>query len=171
MAARGRTAAALLAILLWAAPAALPAQDQGGQAATTSPATGAQAGATAPGSAQPATGQQGAAAAPAAGTNPPADYTKEEFPGWARDLWRGEIIFFGSLPFSMFFTLEGYDVYRYAAGGFVQSQAPWPFRSATDIVYAPEEQAWLVASSLTLSLFVAVADFMIGRFTHPDEKR
>jgi hypothetical protein len=95
--------------------------------------------------------------------HPPAPYTSEEFPAWSRDLRRGEIIFFGSLPFSFFFTFEAYDVGRYVASGFDPLASPWPLRAGADIWagYSAAEKGWLVASALTLSLAVAVVDYLI----------
>jgi len=98
----------------------------------------------------------------------PEPYAPEEFPAWAHDLRRGEIIFFGSLPFSFFFTFEAYDTGRFLAsgfnpGGFDMLLAPWPFRPGAEIWagYSPSEKGWLVASALTVSLLVAVADYLI----------
>jgi hypothetical protein len=98
----------------------------------------------------------------------PEPYAPEEFPAWAHDLRRAEIIFFGSLPFSFFFTFEAYDVGRFVATGFSGDGfdlllAPWPFRSGAEIWtgYSAAEKGWLVASALTLSLVVTVADYLI----------
>jgi hypothetical protein len=93
----------------------------------------------------------------------PVPYAPEEFPAWVNDLRRAEIVFFGSLPFSLFFTFEAYDIGRFAASGFEYSQAPWPFRAGSEIGagYSSAEKGWLIASALTVSLGVAVADFLI----------
>jgi hypothetical protein len=104
-----------------------------------------------------------AAAAAADEGHVPAPYAPEEFPGWARELRRAEIVFFGSLPFSFFFTFEAYDTGKFVASGFDPLEAPWPFRAGSEIgaTYSPAEKGWLVASALTVSLGVAVADFLI----------
>lgn len=111
-----------------------------------------------------------AAAACAEEEHVPAPYAPEEFPAWARDLRRAEIVFFGSLPFSFFFTFEAYDTGKYLilglANGFDDPEAPpppWPFRAGSEIAatYSPAEKGWLIASALTVSLAVAVVDYLI----------
>jgi hypothetical protein len=93
----------------------------------------------------------------------PAPYVPEEFPAWANDFRRAEIVFFGSLPFSLFFTFEAYDLGHFITSGFDPLEAPWPFRAGSEIGagYTPAEKGWLIASALTVSLGVAVADFLI----------
>jgi hypothetical protein len=100
----------------------------------------------------------------------PVPYAPEEFPAWARDLRRAEIVFFGSLPFSFFFTFEAYDTGKYLVMGLVQGfdhpdapPAPWPFRAGSEIgaTYDAAEKGWLIASALTVSLAVAVVDYLI----------
>ena len=93
----------------------------------------------------------------------PAPYAPDEFPAWANDLRRAEIVFFGSLPFTLFFTFEAYDIGHYIASGFDPLETPWPFRAGSEIGagYTPAEKGWLIASALAVSLGVAVADFLI----------
>ena len=93
----------------------------------------------------------------------PEPYAPEEFPAWALDLRRAEIVFFGSLPFTLFFTFEAYDLGQFIASGFDPLEAPWPLRAGSEIGagYTPAEKGWLIASALTVSLGVAVADFLI----------
>lgn len=116
-----------------------------------------------------------AAALPAEEQHVPTPYAPEEFPAWIQDLRRAEIVFFGSLPFTLFYTFEAYDIGRYLASGFDADGfdallAPWPFRSAAQIgaAYTPAEKGWLIASALVASLGVAVTDFLI---VHRPEKR
>jgi len=96
-------------------------------------------------------------------TRVPAPYKDEEFPAWLRDLRRAEVILVGSFPFTLFFTFETYDTYRYVANGLVPLYAPWPFRPGSAQVYSPDEKKWVAISAVTLSLAVAAADFIIGR--------
>ncbi len=152
------------------APSSQPGtgQQATGQPATSQPAT------SPPAASQP--GGQPAASQPATApeANAPAPYEKGEFPDWAQDLWRAEVIFVGSLPFSIFFTLETYDFIKYAGNGFQSTPttpAPWPFTSATDIKYSTDEQLWLIFSAATVSLLVSGADFLIRRFFDTNAKR
>jgi hypothetical protein len=93
----------------------------------------------------------------------PVPYAPDEFPAWTQDLRRAEIIFFGSLPFSLFFTFEAYDVGKFVVSGFDALVSPWPLRAGAEIWagYSTAEKGWLIASAFTLSLGVSVADFLI----------
>jgi hypothetical protein len=104
----------------------------------------------------------------------PAEYTPEEFAPWMVKLRRGEIILFGSLPFSLFAVTLGYDTIRYIvhvndsdAGRY----APWPFRSANPVPYTSAENIGVGIGVLVGSLAISVADFVIGeireRRAHP----
>jgi hypothetical protein len=114
-----------------------------------------------------------AAAVPGAGEHVPEPYRPEEFPVWALDLRRAEVVFFGSLPFSLFFTFEAYDLGRFVASGLDPLFAPWPLRAGAEIGagYTPAEKGWLIASAITVSLGVSVADFLLGRRQRAREDR
>jgi hypothetical protein len=105
---------------------------------------------------------QAPAPAPAP-TRTPAPYTQDEFPRWLRDLRRAEVIFIGSIPFTMFFTFEGYDTYRYVANGLDPFYAPWPFRPGSAQLYTTQEKTGILVSALSLSLVIAAADYVVGR--------
>ena len=90
-------------------------------------------------------------------------YQPDEFAAWLRDMWRAEAVFVGAFPFALFFTLEGYDIYRYATNGLKPSYAPWPFGSGTAVTYSTTETAWLAVSAVSLSLVVVGIDFILGR--------
>jgi hypothetical protein len=113
------------------------------------------------------------AEAPGADEHVPEPYRPEEFPDWALDLRRAEIVFFGSLPFSLFFTFEAYDLGRFVAGGFDPLLAPWPMRAGSEIGagYTPAEKGWLIVAAVTVSLGVSVADFLIVRRPRAREDR
>lgn len=114
----------------------------------------------------------GESAAPAA-DRVPEPYRPEEFPAWALDLRRAEVVFFGSLPFSLFFTFEAYDLGRFAASGFDPLSAPWPFRAGSEIGagYTPAEKGWLIAAAVTVSVGVSVVDLLLGRRSRGREDR
>ncbi len=114
-----------------------------------------------------------AAGAPAEEEHVPVPYAPEEFPEWTRDLRRAEIVFFGSLPFSLFFTFEAYDLGRYLTSGLDPLLAPWPFRAGSEIGagYTAAEKGWLIASALTVSLGISVADFLIVHWPVKREDR
>ena len=113
------------------------------------------------------------AEAPGTDEHVPEPYRPEEFPAWALDLRRAEVIFFGSLPFSLFLTFEAYDLGRFAASGFDPLLAPWPMRAGSEIAagYSPGEKGWLIVAALTVSLGVSVADFLLERRPRAREDR
>lgn len=94
----------------------------------------------------------------------PQPYSPDEFQGWMKDLWRAEVILVGSFPITLFLTLESYDMYRYFNTGFNVTYAPWPFNTGSTLNLTAQEQTWILVSALSLSLTVAVIDFMIGRW-------
>jgi hypothetical protein len=79
------------------------------------------------------------------------------------DLRRGEIILVGSFPFSLFVSLEVFDIYRFAANGGAQEYAPWPFRSPVSPPYTDSEKGWILVSALSLSAALAIADYVVGK--------
>jgi hypothetical protein len=100
----------------------------------------------------------------------PQPYSPDEFQSWMKDLWRAEVIFVGSIPFTLFFALESYDLYRYFSTGMNATYAPWPFNTGNSINLTPQEEGFIIVSAIGLSLTVAVIDFMIGRWNATSQK-
>jgi hypothetical protein len=106
----------------------------------------------------------GVAAAPAAAQDhTPQPYSPDEFQSWMKEAWRAEAVFIGSFPFTLFFTLEGYDMMRYVTNRFTPSYAPWPFGSGAAVSYSAEETLWLALSAVSLSMVISGVDFLLGR--------
>lgn len=123
----------------------------------------------------------------------PEPYKASEFPAWARDLRRFEIISIGVLPFGVFYSAVAFDLCRYLGGksiGFAFSAlgtsnpfvvtnvaafdiayAPWPVKSATSYVTSSDEKALILISAVTLSLLVGLADFIILKVQERAELR
>jgi hypothetical protein len=95
--------------------------------------------------------------------NAAQDYTRDEFPKVLQDLRRGEIILAGSFPFTLFITLEAFDIYRYASNGGAQEYAPWPFRSTSSAPYEGYERTIILVSAVSLSALIALADYVVGK--------
>ena len=94
------------------------------------------------------------------------EYTEEEFSPFLHDLRRAEIVMLGSFPLSLFLTLEFYDIYRYISfrGDAEQYRyAPWPFRPPDAAGYSSSENLGILLGALSVSLLVAVADYIVGR--------
>jgi len=100
----------------------------------------------------------------------PQPYSPDEFQGWMKDLWRAEIILVGSFPITLFMTLESYDLYRYFDTGFNATYAPWPFNTGSALNLTAQDQTFIIVSAVSLSLTVAVIDFMIGRWNATSQR-
>jgi hypothetical protein len=102
--------------------------------------------------------------------NVPEPYKEDEFPQWLQDLRRAEIIFFGSLPFTLLISLQGYEITRYFINDMDPLYTPWPFRSAQAPSYSFEEQMAVIGSAVVLSGLIALTDYIIGKITHREEE-
>lgn len=96
----------------------------------------------------------------------PAPYTEDEFPGWAQDLRRGEIIFAGSLPFTILLANAGYGVYNLIASG----TAGYDITTITSSTsMTNDEKLYVLLAGGALSAGIAIADFIIGLFQPEDD--
>jgi hypothetical protein len=93
----------------------------------------------------------------------PQPYSPDEFQSWMKEAWRAGAVLVGSFPFSLFFTLEIYDMVRYASNNFTPAYAPWPLGSSASVSYSGEETLWVALSAVSLSVIIAGIDFLIGR--------
>lgn len=93
-------------------------------------------------------------------------YGELDFPGWMEDLRRGEIIFFGSLPFTILITTLTYQAtdYLIASNSEDGDSAVWGDLTTDDRMN-------ILYITLGLSLSIAVADFILGKiFDETSEK-
>jgi len=93
-------------------------------------------------------------------------YEEDEFPVWARDLRRAEIIFFGTIPFTFFVSGFSYNIYQYASNDFDPDSAPALFGNTTPPILTNEEKLQIIAVSVSLSSFLAVLDYLLGEPWH-----
>lgn len=98
-----------------------------------------------------------------AAPNSPAPYTKNEFPSWALDIRRADIVAFGSLPFTVFFTTFAVDSYRFATHNWDRLYAPWPLRAAGAIEMDENQRIASFSVALGLSVTIALVDYFIVR--------
>ncbi|MDR2159751.1 MAG: hypothetical protein LBP23_06765 [Treponema sp.] len=103
---------------------------------------------------------------PAAGSSGKTGIVISDFPLWARDLRRAEIVAFGSFPFTMFAATFIMDTYRWAAqGGGITEEArryaPWPFKSAGAIDMSDDEHKITMAAAASASVTIALLDHLI----------
>ncbi len=90
-------------------------------------------------------------------------YQDNEFSQLAKDLRRWEIIFFGTIPFSFFYTSFSYDFYRYAVNNFDSTLAPAILGNKTPPIRTNDEKLQIIAVSLSLSAVLAFIDYLLGK--------
>jgi hypothetical protein len=84
-------------------------------------------------------------------------YTKDEFPQWAHDLRRTEVVTFGSLPFATLTVTLGFGIARWANGG----SFPNPLdKSASG--YSQDEQIQILLISAGISVALGLTDLTIN---------
>ena len=93
-------------------------------------------------------------------------FDTSDFPQWARDLRRFDIVAFGTFPFTMFASIFAMDTYRWVQEGMDWSDsgrryAPWPLKSAgaVDMTNKQYEMTMLIAAGASIAL--ATIDFAI----------
>ncbi|MDL2228751.1 hypothetical protein LJC14_00700 [Treponema sp. OttesenSCG-928-L16] len=93
----------------------------------------------------------------------PTGLDTAEFPLWAKDLRRGEIVAFGTLPFTIFFATFAVDTYRWASHDWDNRYAPWPIKSTGAINMSRQQLGMTFAIAIGTSAVIAVADHIIVR--------
>jgi hypothetical protein len=91
-------------------------------------------------------------------------FDTSEFPQWAKDLRRGEIVAFGSFPFAFFFTTLSIDLYRCATHGWDRRYAPWPAKPAGAIDMTTDEQILTLGLAAGGAVLIALTDYAIVRY-------
>ncbi|MDR0442884.1 MAG: hypothetical protein LBH44_05720 [Treponema sp.] len=100
-----------------------------------------------------------------------------DFPQWAKDMRRWDIIAFGSFPFTMLLSMTAMDTYRWNnANGMNFSEegrryAPWPLKTAGAIEMTTEEFERTLIIAASLSAAVAFTDLIIVKIKRQKERR
>jgi hypothetical protein len=89
-------------------------------------------------------------------------YQKDEFPEWAHQLRRGEVLFFGSLPFTLFATNIGFDFYNYASNDFNAEYLPLFSPGSGGAPIEERERFYRLTAALAGSLLIVCIDYIIG---------
>jgi hypothetical protein len=97
-------------------------------------------------------------------TIPATQFDTSEFPQWAKDLRRGEIVAFGSFPFAFFFATISMDLYRSATHGWDRRYAPWPAKPAGSIDMTQDEQLLTLGLAAGGAVLIALTDYAIVRY-------
>ncbi len=98
-------------------------------------------------------------------------YRADEFPQWARDLRRGEVIAFGTLPFTLFVVKAAIDTYRYADNDWDRRYAPWPLKPAGAIEMDEDRRMAALAAAAVSSVVLAVIDHVFVRMKRASKER
>jgi hypothetical protein len=122
-----------------------------------------------PGFAQTSSGT--AAQGSSSGTKPSLGFDTSEFPLWAKDLRRAEIVTFGSFPFTMFFATFAMDTWRCYSHDWDPLYAPWPAKPPGAINMTQDELAMTIAVAAAISVVVAITDFSIVQIKRYRERQ
>ena len=98
----------------------------------------------------------------------PQQYEKDEFPGWMHGLRRAEIIFVGSVPFTILLANIGYSAYQVFSQGINEGYSIENFTSSTALT--TEERYNILKISLSLSGVITAADLVIGLFDKAEDE-
>jgi len=98
----------------------------------------------------------------------PEPYTDKEFPQWAKDLRRTEIISFGSLPFVTLGVSIGYGGYLYYTG--VLDSFPNPLKKSENS-FDTDQQVTILQMSLAISLGIGITDSIINFIQRTSKNR
>ena len=91
----------------------------------------------------------------------PEAYKDDEFPLWAKDLRRFEVVLIGSLPFTYLYTSLSYSLIRFGVNGFDPAYAPSLQTGAETVPMSRNEKIGVFLAGIGVSVLVAVADQII----------
>lgn len=112
----------------------------------------------------PQTGQQsgGSAQSSQSTGSEPVPYAPDEFPPWARQLRRGEIITIGSFPITLLISSLTFQLARYAQNGFSREYTP-SLLGASAVPLTNQQKIGVILGAAGLSVAVALLDFTLGK--------
>ncbi|MDR2446710.1 MAG: hypothetical protein LBD58_05410 [Treponema sp.] len=95
----------------------------------------------------------------------------KDFPQWAKDMRRFDVIAFGAIPFAFFTASFVTDSIRWAQFGGDMKYAPWPLKGAGAYDPTTKEKMQIIGIAAGISLFVALADFVVIQIKRHNEKQ
>ena len=107
----------------------------------------------------------------------PQTFDTTDFPQWAKDLRRWNIITFGAFPFGMFYTRMITDFYRWNENSGMdwseqgRRYAPWPLTSAGAVPMTKEEFERTLMIAAGFAMTVAFTDLIIINVRRNAERR
>ena len=118
-----------------------------------------------------------AAGQSSSGSSSSQAFDTADFPQWAKDLRRWDIIAFGSFPFSMFAVTFFSDLYRWNSANSMdfsetgRRYAPWPLKSAGAVEMTKEEYERTILIAAGVSAVIAITDLIIVKIKQSKERR
>lgn len=95
-------------------------------------------------------------------TTTPAPTPPYQFPQWAKDIRRFDIIAFGVFPFAWLFTSIGVDIYRSAQHSWSDDRYyPWPMTGKNPVAWNNDEYVMALTFAGIAAITIAVIDFTI----------
>jgi hypothetical protein len=91
----------------------------------------------------------------------PIRYDPSEFPQWARDLRRFDVITLGAFPFAFFTATFFTDVMRWSQHDWQTSYSPWPLKPAGAYETSDNEKLTILGISFAIAMGVAAVDLII----------
>jgi hypothetical protein len=102
---------------------------------------------------------------------PSLGFDTSEFPLWAKDLRRAEIVAFGSFPFTVFFATFAMDTWRCYSHDWDPLYAPWPAKPPGAINMTQDELQTTIMIAAIVSAAIAVTDFSIVQIKRYQERK
>ncbi|MDR3166382.1 MAG: hypothetical protein LBT93_00430 [Treponema sp.] len=98
-------------------------------------------------------------------------FDTSDFPGWAKDLRRAEIVAFGSFPFTLFFTTFAMDIYRTSSHNGDSRYYPWPLKPAGSVAMTKDELVLTMSIAAAGSVVVSLVDYFIVKYKQHKRER
>lgn len=101
-------------------------------------------------------------------------YEAQEFSDWALALRRAEVVALGALPVSLLTSRLLYGLVRFAGqsistGTVGSPDIPGFSQTSETAPLGRRENLQILGGAVWISLMIAVADYALGEFEHPDE--
>ncbi|MDR1127579.1 MAG: hypothetical protein LBL06_05575 [Treponema sp.] len=93
--------------------------------------------------------------------NNPLSYDPSEFPRWARDLRRFDIVTLGAFPFAFFTATFFTDTMRWSQHDWQMAYSPWPLKPAGGYETTDDEKLNVLGIAFAIALGVAVVDLIV----------
>ena len=90
-------------------------------------------------------------------------YTEDEFPDWALDVRRFEVIMIGAVPVTMLVSILGFNIYK-SVDAYIADPTNFSLVDAFSAsAWDDDERKTVLAIGVSLSAVIATADYLLGR--------